>query len=177
MHAFFDALGAARSASITHVCADGADWIAGVVAARAPQAILCADPLHVVSWATGALDEARREVWRTPPARPGLPPRSATSAGPSACPPARPRTSSTPATPCGRTRTRRRRGRQYRLPVIRTGGRGLVGLVSDVPGAEASPCSGIALRDGPAPPWLWCIGENTCASTTFPVGASAAPAR
>lgn len=64
-HAFFDALGAARAASITHVSADGADWIAGVVAARAPQAILCADPFHVVSWATGALDEVRREVWRT----------------------------------------------------------------------------------------------------------------
>jgi transposase len=65
VHAFFDALGAARAASITHVSADGADWIAGVVAARAPQAILCADPFHVVSWATGALDEVRREVWRT----------------------------------------------------------------------------------------------------------------
>ena len=64
-HAFFDALGAARAARITHVSADGADWIAGVVAARAPQAILCADPFHVVSWATGALDEVRREVWRT----------------------------------------------------------------------------------------------------------------
>ncbi len=45
--------------------ADGADWIAGPAAARAPQAVLCADPFHVVSWATGALDEARREVWRT----------------------------------------------------------------------------------------------------------------
>ncbi len=65
VHAFFDALGASRAAQITHVSADGADWIAGVVAARAPQAILCADPFHVVSWATGALDEVRREVWRT----------------------------------------------------------------------------------------------------------------
>ena len=26
---------------------------------------MCADPFHVVSWATGALDEVRREVWRT----------------------------------------------------------------------------------------------------------------
>jgi transposase len=64
VHAFFDALGTERAAKITHVSADGADWIAGVVAARAPQAILCADPFHVVSWATGALDEVRREVWR-----------------------------------------------------------------------------------------------------------------
>jgi len=65
VHAFFDALGAERAAALTHVSADGADWIAGVVAARAPQAVLCADPFHVVSWATGALDEVRREVWRT----------------------------------------------------------------------------------------------------------------
>jgi transposase len=65
VHAFFDALGAERAARITHVSADGADWIAGAVEARAPQAVLCADPFHVVSWATGALDEVRREVWRT----------------------------------------------------------------------------------------------------------------
>ncbi len=31
----------------------------------APQAVLCAGPFHVVSWATGALDEVRREAWRT----------------------------------------------------------------------------------------------------------------
>lgn len=35
-----------------------------MVAARAPQATQCADPFHVVSWATGALDEVRREAWR-----------------------------------------------------------------------------------------------------------------
>jgi transposase len=62
--AFFDALGEPRAAALTHVSADGADWIAGVVAQRAPQAVLCADPFHVVSWATGALDEVRREAWR-----------------------------------------------------------------------------------------------------------------
>jgi len=62
--AFFDALGGQRAAQLTHVPADGADWIAGVVTQRAPQAVLCADPFHVVSWATGALDEVRREAWR-----------------------------------------------------------------------------------------------------------------
>ncbi len=62
--AFFDALGEQRAAALTHVSADGADWISGAVAARAPQAVLCADPFHVVSWATGALDEVRREAWR-----------------------------------------------------------------------------------------------------------------
>ena len=64
VHAFFDALGEQRAAALTHVSADGAEWIAGVVAARAPQAVLCADPFHIVSWATGALDEVRREAWR-----------------------------------------------------------------------------------------------------------------
>jgi transposase len=65
VHAFFDQLGEERCSQLTHLSADGADWIAGPAAARAPQAVLCADPFHVVSWATGALDEVRREVWRT----------------------------------------------------------------------------------------------------------------
>jgi transposase len=64
MHKFFDALGDGRAAALTHVSADGADWIAAVVAERAPAAVLCADPFHVVSWATEALDEVRREAWR-----------------------------------------------------------------------------------------------------------------
>lgn len=64
MNSFFDALGAGRAAQLTHVSADGADWIASVVTERAPQAVLCADPFHVVSWATDALDEVRREAWR-----------------------------------------------------------------------------------------------------------------
>ena len=54
---FFDALGADRSARITHVTADGADWIADVVSERCPTAVLCADPYHLVSWITDALDE------------------------------------------------------------------------------------------------------------------------
>ncbi|OBG81068.1 transposase, partial [Mycobacterium sp. E802] len=60
---FFDALGAQRCAQITHVSADAADWIADVVAARCPQAIRCADPFHVVAWATEALDVERRRAW------------------------------------------------------------------------------------------------------------------
>ncbi|MGH8776760.1 MAG: ISL3 family transposase, partial [Jiangellaceae bacterium] len=31
--------------------------------ARCPNAELCLDPFHIVSWATKALDEVRREVW------------------------------------------------------------------------------------------------------------------
>ena len=60
---FFDDLGEERAARLTHVSADAASWIAGAVANRAPQAILCVDPFHVVSWVTDALDEVRREVW------------------------------------------------------------------------------------------------------------------
>lgn len=60
---FFDALGPERCALITHVSADAADWIAGVVTARCPAAIRCADPFHVVKHATDALDEVRRQVW------------------------------------------------------------------------------------------------------------------
>ncbi len=63
LHAFFDALGSDRSASLTHVSADGAEWIHGPVRARAPQAVLCLDAFHVVAWATAALDAVRRDVW------------------------------------------------------------------------------------------------------------------
>jgi transposase len=81
VRSFFDALGQQRSALLTHVSADGADWIADVVAERAPQAIRCADAFHVVSWATEALDVVRRQAWndaralaRTEPTgRPGRP--------------------------------------------------------------------------------------------------------
>ena len=60
---FFDLLGPERSAAITHVSADAADWIAEVVAERCPNAVRCADAFHVVAWATEALDEVRRQAW------------------------------------------------------------------------------------------------------------------
>jgi transposase len=60
---FFDELGAQRAAEITHVSADMADWIAKTVAARAPNAVRCADPFHVVAWAIEALDVERRRAW------------------------------------------------------------------------------------------------------------------
>lgn len=61
--AFFDDLGADRSAEITHVSADMAGWIAKVVDERAPSAVRCADPFHIVAWATKALDVERRRAW------------------------------------------------------------------------------------------------------------------
>ena len=63
LEAFFDALGEQRCAQITHVSADGADWISTVVADRCPNAVRCADPFHIVKWATEALDEVRRQAW------------------------------------------------------------------------------------------------------------------
>ena len=61
--AFFDALGDDGRAHIELVSADGAPWIADMVADRCPNATLCLDPFHVTQWATKALDEVRREVW------------------------------------------------------------------------------------------------------------------
>lgn len=63
LHGFFDQLGAQRSAALTHVSADAADWVAEVVTERCPQAIQCADAFHVVKWATAAVDEVRRAAW------------------------------------------------------------------------------------------------------------------
>jgi len=60
--AFFDALGPERSALLTHVSADGAEWIHDVVRARAPQALICLDAFHVVKWAGERLDELRRRL-------------------------------------------------------------------------------------------------------------------
>jgi transposase len=56
---FFDELGAERAALLTHVSCDGAEWIHTVIRARAPQAMLCLDPYHVVAWAMKALDKVR----------------------------------------------------------------------------------------------------------------------
>jgi transposase len=63
LEAFFDLLGETRSAQLTHVSADGAEFIHDVVAQRAPQAVICLDAFHVVAWATAALDAVRRGVW------------------------------------------------------------------------------------------------------------------
>ena len=68
---FFDALGEERCAQITHVSADGADWISAVVADRCGNAVRCADPFHIVKWATEALDDVRRQAWNAARRRPG----------------------------------------------------------------------------------------------------------
>ena len=59
---FFDDLGEERAGLLTHVSADGADWIHGVVHEKAPQALICLDAFHVVKWAGEKLDELRRQL-------------------------------------------------------------------------------------------------------------------
>ena len=59
---FFDDLGPEHAAALTHVSADGAEWIHTVVGERAPPAVLCLDAFHVVAWATKALDQVRRRL-------------------------------------------------------------------------------------------------------------------
>ena len=60
--AFFDELGPERAKLLTHVSADGADWIHPVVREKAPQAEICLDAFHVVKWAGEKLDELRRRI-------------------------------------------------------------------------------------------------------------------
>lgn len=63
--AFFQLLGPERCAQIALVSADAGAWIAKAVERFCPNAELCLDPFHVVSWATDALDQLRREVWNS----------------------------------------------------------------------------------------------------------------
>ena len=60
---FFALLGPERCAKIALVSADAAPWIKAAVKRHCPNAVLCADPFHVVAWATEALDEERRAAW------------------------------------------------------------------------------------------------------------------
>lgn len=64
LEAFADELGDERAAAVEVVTADGARWIADVVAERMPAAELAIDPFHAVSWCTDALDDLRRQAWR-----------------------------------------------------------------------------------------------------------------
>jgi transposase len=76
LHRFFDDLGGDRTASLTHVTADMAPWIAHVLAARAAHAVRCADPFHIVAWATDALDVERRRAWNAAAGRNHTDPRT-----------------------------------------------------------------------------------------------------
>jgi transposase len=64
LNQFFSDLGEQRARLLTHVSADGAEWINSVVSTRAPQALICLDPFHIIAWVTKALDGVRRKLWR-----------------------------------------------------------------------------------------------------------------
>lgn len=63
---FFDELGEARAAQIQAVSLDlGPAFLKSVQApGHAPQAVVCADPFHVVKLVGDALDEVRRDLWQ-----------------------------------------------------------------------------------------------------------------
>jgi transposase len=63
---FFDELGAQRAGLIEAVSLDlGPAYLKSVTAEdHAPQAVVCADPFHVVKLVGDALDEVRRDLWQ-----------------------------------------------------------------------------------------------------------------
>ncbi|MGI8984562.1 MAG: ISL3 family transposase [Acidimicrobiales bacterium] len=63
---FFDELGPLRSQAIEAVSLDlGPAFIKSVTGeGHAPQAVICADPFHVVKLVGDALDEVRRDLWQ-----------------------------------------------------------------------------------------------------------------
>jgi len=65
LDAFFDELGPQRSAQLAAVSLDlGPAYLKSVQAeGHAPQAVVCADPFHLVKLVGEALDEVRRELW------------------------------------------------------------------------------------------------------------------
>ncbi|MGW6034900.1 ISL3 family transposase, partial [Gordonia terrae] len=59
---FFDELGDVRARRITHISADGAEYIGAVLAEQAPHAYWCMDPFHLLQWVNQALDRCRARV-------------------------------------------------------------------------------------------------------------------
>jgi transposase len=64
---FFDELGTQRSGLLEAVSMDlGPAFLKSVTAeGHAPQAVVCADPFHIVKLVGDALDEVRRDLWQT----------------------------------------------------------------------------------------------------------------
>jgi len=59
---FFADLGPDRAGSLSHVSADGAEWIHRAVREHATQVAICLDAFHIVSWAIKALEKLRRRM-------------------------------------------------------------------------------------------------------------------
>lgn len=64
LHAFFDELGPQRCKLLGAVSADLAPAWQEVLRERAPNALVCADPFHVIKLAGEALDTLRRQDWQ-----------------------------------------------------------------------------------------------------------------
>ena len=64
LESFFDLLTEDQRRSVLVVTADGARWIANVIAGKCPNAERVMDPFHVISWMTDILDEIRKIAWR-----------------------------------------------------------------------------------------------------------------
>ena len=64
LHAFFDELGEERCALLEAVSADLHGAWGEVIRARAKNAVICADPFHVVRLAGEALETLRRQDWQ-----------------------------------------------------------------------------------------------------------------
>jgi len=70
LEGFFDDLPAGAAEGIEAVSMDLGPAYAKAVRDRAPQAVICFDPFHVVKLATDALDSVRRQVWQSARAYP-----------------------------------------------------------------------------------------------------------
>ena len=99
LHVFFDELGPERSALLTHVSADMADWIARVVARR--HRTRCAAPIRSMSSRGRSKRSTSNDAERGTKPKVVAPP--ARSAADGHARPATPNTSPSPATRCGRT--------------------------------------------------------------------------
>jgi transposase len=64
LHSFFDEHGEQRCALLEAVSADLAPAWQEVIRERAPNALVCADPFHVIKLAGEALDTLRRQDWQ-----------------------------------------------------------------------------------------------------------------
>ncbi len=64
LHSFFDELGEERCKLLEAVSADLAPAWQQVIRERAPNALVCADPFHVIKLAGEALDTLRRQDWQ-----------------------------------------------------------------------------------------------------------------
>jgi transposase len=61
---FFAILGEERCKKIELISADGADWISEMVQLNCPNARLCLDPYHLVTWVNKAVDKVRGRLRR-----------------------------------------------------------------------------------------------------------------